>query len=137
MIMSANAVVFSQTAVTVPDNFIGTWWADVSKETDVPEGLQLLTLIEIKRDGTWVMSAKLTAYKQNTIQAFTANGFTNPYVQIAASGYITAANSVEMVMARLGETREFDRILFDGNGIVIASMRNVHFTKNEPPVPEQ
>jgi hypothetical protein len=135
LVVSVNVAIFSQTSVSVPANFVGTWWSDVSKEYDVPEGVQFLTSIEIKRDSTWILSTKLKAYNQKGLEFLTEIGFTNGQVSVLSSGYVTAATSAAIVITGIGEIRPFDRFLIDGDGIVDSERRR--FTKNEPQIPRQ
>jgi hypothetical protein len=123
---------FSQTPVNIPANFIGTWWYDASKVTNVPDGIQSLLLMEIKRDGTWISSAKLKAYNQNGLNFLEKKGFTNGQIWIVDSGYVTGATSVEIVLTRVGENKVYDRFKIDGNDIVDIERRRL--VKDEPQI---
>jgi hypothetical protein len=103
----------------------------------MPDGVQGLISCEIKRDGTLVMRLKFKAYNQNGLQLFKEKEWANPNVMIQASGYVTAATSVEIVLKRVvGEIWEFDRFFSDGKDIVASSSKG-RFTKNEPQAPKQ
>lgn len=134
LILSVNVAVFSQTPVSVPDNFIGTWWFDATKETSFPDGVQLLVSIEIKKDGTWISSAKFNAFNKSGFSFLAETGLTNGQVVIAESGYVTAATSVEIVLTRIGETQAYDRIYHDDNGIRDSQRRLL--VKDEPKLPK-
>ena len=123
-------VSFSQTAVSVPNNFVGTWWIDISDQLDAPDGLQCLASAEFLRDGTWITRVKFVAYNLQGQAILAEMGFTNGYTIIAESGVVIAATSVEIALVRLGESQVYDRFKVDGNALV--DMNGIKWTKEEP-----
>ena len=131
LILSANVAVFSQTAVSVPGNFIGTWWVDGSQEANTHEyGIQFLMSIEIKRDGTWIVGIKCISYNQIGDNFLIEAGFTDGQAMIRESGYVTGATPVQIALTRVGETQVWDRLTIDGNDLLDKDRRR--YTKNEP-----
>ena len=127
----ANIAVFSQTAVPVPSNFIGTWWFDATQEYDTyNNGIQALLSLEVKGDGSWIFSIKFIAINQMGFNFLESREMTNGHTMIGASGYITGATSVEIVLTRTGENGVFDRFVIDGTAIADTGRRR--WTKSEP-----
>jgi hypothetical protein len=135
LVISVNISVFSHTAVTVPDSFVGTWWMDISEAVGALDGLQFLAGVEIKKDGTWISSAKFVAYNQAGLSFLKESGYANGQSLIIESGFVTGATSVEIILTKLGEKTVHDRFTLDGNDI-LDSQRN-RFTRDEPQVRKQ
>jgi hypothetical protein len=134
-VFTVNVTIFSQKAVNVPSNFVGTWWVDVSQQANFPNGLQALLSIEIKRDGTWIERFEIIAYNQTGINFLTERGLTNGSTEIVSSGYVTGATSVEIVLTEVGEAKVFDRLKIDGNDIIDTD--RIRWTKDKAKVRRQ
>jgi len=123
---------FSQTTVNIPDNFIGTWWIDISDQVGIPPGygLQCLASAEFLKDATWITRVTFKAYNQNGHDLLAETGFADNLSMIAESGIIIAATSVEIALVRLGESQVYDRFKVDGNSLI--DMNGIKWTKEEP-----
>jgi hypothetical protein len=138
LIMAVNAAVFSQTPVSVPNNFVGTWWYDATfyfkAMFGAPDGTQWLWSYEIRKDGTWMRKSHFKAYNQMGLEFLTKEGYTNGQVNIESYGYVTAATSVEIVLTKHGETSVYERLSFFREDISESGRRL--YTKNEPQLPK-
>jgi hypothetical protein len=132
VLMFFSSTLFAQTAVSVPSQFAGTWSAEVLEETLKALDIQSFMIMEISKNGTWVLSVQFFAYSQQGRDALGNIGMKNGYTQVASSGVVTAANSVEIVLAQLGANEIFDRGTLDSNNRLVFSDKSSYWTRGEP-----
>lgn len=120
---------FGQTAVRVPDFFVGVWWADLSDEVGIP-GVQFLVSVEIKRDGVWISSFKVVGYTQQGREFLEELGLSDGMEEIAETGVISKASSTEIEFSRDGESDVHDKFIIEGNGII--DMFGNRWSKEQP-----
>jgi hypothetical protein len=130
LVVSVNTVVFSQAVVSVPDRFVGTWWIDMSEETDMPDGIQALAAIEIKKNGIWISSVKFVSYSQEGRKILAETGLPEDESIEIESGDITRVGPNEIVLSNTGQADEYDNLKIDGNDLIDIQKRR--FVKVEP-----
>jgi len=121
---------FAQTSVRVPNNFIGTWWIDLTDILDTPLGIQTLMSYDIKNDSTWIITVILTAFNQQGRNLFSEHGMGNEQVMVDGSGIITSATSNEIILTLPNSNLVYNKFRIDGNDLI--DMNEWRWTRTRP-----